>query len=381
MKSLFDFAEDFRDVSFEALGVTEADNAVFCRLSYLDFSGFAQKTLAYIAENFSYTDESRINRTNKNTVKTEDLLKLLGKTERYRNVILSEFRECDEENSLTAFSASVFRITKEISFIAYRGTDETILSFYEDAELSYSFPIAAQLASLSYTNYILKNHSGNFILGGHSKGGNLAMFSFMFSEDEHKNRIKLVYNNDGPGFPKELAPLLFTAENCEKITNISPEDSIVGRMLEACGKNIIIKSSAAGVSQHNLFTWITEDCRFERAENFSMLSDYIEDTLTKSLDNLSPDDLKKAAGAIYEIARNSGLNTLDDINKSNYGNILSSIYQTVKSEDNAGSEAGEIVKVLSKSLINSVDIEKRLPDIDFKRIKELIENSRKKEDV
>ncbi len=91
--------------------------------------------------------------------------------------------------------------------------------------------------------------------------------------------------------------------------------------------------------------------------------------------------MKKAAGAIYEIARNSGLNTLDDINKSNYGNILSSIYQTIKSEDNAGSEAGEIVKVLSKSLINSVDIEKRLPDIDFKRIKELIENSRKKEDV
>ena len=64
---------------------------------------------------------------------------------------------------------------------------------------------------------------------------------------------------------------------------------------------------------------------------------------------------------------------MDDINKNNYGNILLSIIQNVKSDDNASSEAGEIIKTLSKSLVNSVEIEKRLPDIDIGRIKELIE--------
>ncbi|MDE5670087.1 MAG: DUF2974 domain-containing protein, partial [Eubacterium sp.] len=182
-----------------------------------------------------------------------------------------------------------------------------------------------------------------------------------------------VYNNDGPGFPKDLAPVLFTKENCEKIINISPEDSIVGRMLETCGKSIIIKSSAAAVAQHNLFTWITKGYEFERAEDYSTLSDYVDDSLTASLDSLSPDDLKKTVNAIYTIAKNSGLSTLDDINKSNYGNILLSVIQTVKSDNNASSEAGEIIKALSKSLINSVEIEKRLPDIDFGRIKELID--------
>lgn len=381
MKNLFDFIVEFKNTSFDSLGITEADNAVFCRLAYLNFSGFENKTLKYISDYFPYTDESRLNKANKNIIKTEDLLKLLGKTERFENVVLTDFRECSEDNSTTAFSASVFRVSKAVSYVAYRGTDEKILSFYEDAELAYAFPITAQLASLSYINYLMKKYETDFIAGGHSKGGNLAMFSFIFTSDENKKRIQTVYNNDGPGFPKDLAPLLFTPENCKKIINISPEDAIVGRMLETCGKNIIVKSSAAAVSQHNLFTWILNGSKFERAENYSMLSNYVEDTLTNSLESLPPDDLKKTVNKIYEIAKKSGLNTLDDINKSNYSNIISSVIQTSGQETGAGNETKEILKVLTKNLINSVDIEKRLPEIDLKRIKEFIENRKKKEDA
>ncbi len=153
--------------------------------------------------------------------------------------------------------------------MAYRGTDDKILSFYEDAELAYDFPIAVQIAALEYTKELMKKNKGKYVLGGHSKGGNLA----------------------------------------------------------------IVKSSAAAVAQHNLFTWITKGYEFERADNFSTLSNYVEDSLTASLDTLSPEDLKKTVDAIYAIAKNSGLNTLDDINKNNYGNILLSIIQNVKSDD------------------------------------------------
>ncbi|MDE6722573.1 MAG: DUF2974 domain-containing protein, partial [Eubacterium sp.] len=353
---------------------TEIDNAVFCRLSYLNFDGFEGKTLKYIAKNFNFTDEENSTKVNKNILKTEDLLKLLGTTKRFKNVVISDFKECADENSPTAFSATAFKISDKLTYIAYRGTDEKLLSFYEDAELAYDFPIAVQTAALKYTKALMKKHSGQFVLGGHSKGGNLAMFSFMFLDKEDKERVTAVYNNDGPGFPKDLAPVLFTDENCQKIINISPEDSIVGRMLETCGQNIIVKSSAIAVAQHNLFTWITDGYEFERAENFSTLSNYVDDSLTESLNTLSPDGLKKTVNAIYSIAKNSGLTTLEDINKSNYGNILLSVLQTAKSDNNASSEAGEIIKTLSKSLINSVEIEKRLPDIDIGRIKELIDN-------
>ena len=376
MKTLFDYIEEFANASFKIFQLTEIDNAIFCRLSYLNFDGFEGKTLKYIAKNFNYTDEESLTKANKNVVKTEDLLKLLGTTKRYKNVVISNFKECADENSATAFSATAFKFSDKLYYIAYRGTDDKILSFYEDAELAYDFPIAVQLAALKYTKELMKKHKGKYVLGGHSKGGNLAMFSFMFLDKKLKDHVNLVYNNDGPGFPKDLSPVLFTEENCEKIVNISPEDSIVGRMLETCGKRIVVKSSAVAVAQHNLFTWIANGYEFERAESFSTLSNYVDDSLTASLDTLAPDDLKKTVNAIYSIAKNSGLNTLEDINKSNYGNILLSVLQTVKSDDNASSEAGEIIKTLSKSLINSVEIEKRLPDIDIGRIKDLIESKK-----
>ena len=370
---MFDYIEEFANASFEIFELTEVDNAIFCRLSYLNFDGFAGKTLEYIADHFNYTDEENLTKANKNILKTEDLLKQIGSSKRYKNVVITDFKECADENSTTAFSATVFKIIEKLNYIAYRGTDEKILSFYEDAELAYSFPIPVQLDALKYTKEMAAKHEGRFILGGHSKGGNLAMFSFMFLHGKNKERIDAVYNNDGPGFPKDLAPVLFTKENCEKIINISPEDSIVGRMLETCGKNIIIKSSAVAVAQHNLFTWIVNGYAFERSSGFSTLSNYVDDSLTESLNTLSPEDLKKTATAIYKIAKNSGLNTLDDINKSNYANILLSVLQTVKSDENASNEAGEIIKTLSKSLVNSVEFEKRLPEVDIRRLKELID--------
>ncbi|MDE6659459.1 MAG: DUF2974 domain-containing protein [Eubacterium sp.] len=378
MKTLFDYIEEFATASFSTFKLTEVDNVIFCRLSYLNFNGFEGKTLKYIAKHFNDTDEEASTRANKNIIKTEELLKLLGTTNRYKNVVISDFKECTDENCSTAFSATAFKFQDKSYYIAYRGTDEKLLSFYEDAELAYDFPIPVQLEALRYTKELVHKFKGKYILGGHSRGGNLAMFSFMFLDKKLKKRVQIVYNNDGPGFPKNLAPILFTEENCEKIINLFPKDSIVGRMLETCGKTVIIKSSAVAVGQHNLFTWITNGYEFERTENFSNLSNYVDDSLTASLDTLSPADLKKTVDAIYSIAKNSGLNTLEDINKSNYANILLSVLQTVKSEENASSEAGEIIKTLSKSLINSVDIEKRLPDVDIGRIKELIENRKAK---
>ncbi len=140
-------------------------------------------------------------------------------------------------------------------------------------------------------------------------------------------------------------------------------------MLETCGKRIVVKSSAAAVAQHNLFTWITKGYEFERADNFSTLSNYVEDSLTASLDTLSPEDLKKTVDAIYAIAKNSGLNTLDDINKTITGIYFYRLFKMLNRDDNASSEAGEIIKTLSKSLVNSVEIEKDFPILISEELK------------
>lgn len=377
LRTIFDYAKEYCDVDFNSKPLNEVDNVIFSRLSYLNFAGFEGKTLRETAESFPYTPAEKINIRNKVMARTEELLSILGETERFGKVLITDFEDIAGGNYETAFCAVTFKLTDEISYISYRGTDEQILSFYEDAELAYSFPVKAQLAALSYTNRIFDTQSGSFYLGGHSKGGNLALFAYIFTKYENKDRIITVYNNDGPGFPKDLVGVLFTPQNSEKIINLAPDGSIVGRMLEEGGSYTIIKSNAVSIAQHNVFTWVTDGDKFEKAEKFSILSEYMEDTLTQSLDTLSRDDLRKTVESIYKIAKRGGIKTLDDINTKNSVFILLAILEAAKSENNPSNEINGIVKTLGKSLVDSLDINKLLPELDLKTLKELIELRKK----
>lgn len=329
------------------------------------------------AAEFSYMKEEEINARTKTLAKTEELLKTLGGTVRYGNIGIEDYTDIAGGTYETAFSAVTFRISDGLRYIAYRGTDDQILGFYEDAELAYSFPIKAQIAALNYTNGIFDKYGGGFYLGGHSKGGNLALFSFVFTKYENKERVVTVYNNDGPGFPEEYAEELFTENNVKKIVNISPESSIVGRMLESKGEFIIVKSSSAGIAQHNVFTWLTNGNEFEKAEKFSPLSEYLEDTFTESLSELPPDVMKKTVQAIYSIAKSSGIDKLDDVNKASVLAVIANILERNKNEEGVSGEVNEILRTLAKSLIGSIDIFRYVPDPDLRSVYENVKEKLK----
>ncbi len=186
MANIFDYVNNFADKSFSDVCIGEADNIVFCRLAYLDLSKHTGKTLGEISESFTPSGSDK-----KVTADTEKLLKEIGKTKRFEYITLYNTREIISEDRATAFYAASFAIDKETFFISFRGTDDKILSFYEDAKLAYTFPIGSQTSTFGYVSSQMENHSGKFYLGGHSKGGNLAVFSFLFlSENEKKELSK-----------------------------------------------------------------------------------------------------------------------------------------------------------------------------------------------
>lgn len=358
MSDIFDYIEKYKNTSFLELNLTEVDNVIFSRLSYLELNDYEGKTLKEIAELYNFTDKDDNKIFAKTTIKTEELLEAVANTKRYENVSLINFKEIASVDYATAFYGCVFRLYDGKSFVSFRGTDDKIMSFYEDAELAYSFPIPSQVAALHYIRFITEKFDDNFYIGGHSKGGNLALFSYVFLDNELKNRIIKVYNDDGPGFPNELAKILITPDIAHKVFTIVPESSIVGRMLETGDDFIIIKSDAIGASQHNIFTWIVEDDKFVRAERFSLLSELMEDTLTESLGTVSSDDIKNAAQTIYKIAVKCGIESTDDINISNLKSILSTLMEISKTEKDGSSDISLMIKTLIKSLFNSMDIDK-----------------------
>lgn len=335
------------------MGLTEIDNVIFSRLAYLDFSEFTNKTIKETAKAYQLSEEDA-----KNIIKTKELLDAAAASKRFQNIIISNTKEIVSEDKGAAFYGVQFRISKNHSFIAFRGTDEKIMSLYEDAELAYTFPIPSQIAALNFVKLAIAESKDKLYIGGHSKGGNLALFSYIFLNDSQKERIIKVYNNDGPGFPKELIHLLIKPYIAEKIINLAPEDSIVGRMLETSGEYRVIKSVAVGAAQHNVFTWITNGVKFNTTKKFSLLSEYIEDTLTAGLNSASSEEMKKAAETVYRIAMNSDIKTTKDINPKNFKGIILALIQMADKENSASDEISAIIKILIKSLLDSIDIKK-----------------------
>lgn len=356
MANLFDYAEKFGDIKFNEIGLTEADNAIFCRLAYCDFSKHAGKTLSEISR---ITDISEENSESKNTPAylTKKLLLQNGKSKRFKDITVFKTSETVSEDLATAFYGVTFRIYDGLYYAAFRGTDEKIISFYEDAELAYKFPITSQTTALKYISESIENYGGRYYIGGHSKGGNLAIFAYLFLKDEEKEHIIRVYNNDGPGLPNEVAEIMFTPQANESVYNLLPEDSIVGRMLSPGGTNKIIKSEASGGAQHNIFTWILKGSEFEAAKRFSLLSEYMEDTLTESLETMNPEQLKSIVQKLFEIAKAAGIKTVDDISIKNYKGLITALTELYKLVNDDNSEIPDTVKVL---ISNSISIEKML---------------------
>lgn len=353
MRDLFNYIQDTANINFENMGLTEVDNVIFSRLAYLNLSAFTGKTIEYAAEHYQAREDDA-----KNIIRTKELLEALAKTKRFKFTFIEEVNEIMSEDAGSAFYAVKFKITKDHSYIAFRGTDERITSLYEDAELAYKFPIPSQIAALNFVKEAIRSNNDRLYIGGHSKGGNLALFSFIFLNETQRKKIVRTYNNDGPGFPKELVRLIVKPDIAAKITNLAPEDSIVGRMLETSGEYRVIKSVAVGVSQHNVFTWVVKGVEFETTKKFSLLSEYIEDTLTAGLNTASGDDMKKAAETIYRIAMNSNIKTTKDINPKNLKSVIPALIQIADRENNASDEMTAIIKILIKSLLDSIDIKK-----------------------
>ena len=87
-------------------------------------------------------------------------------------------------------------------FLAFRGTDNSLVGWKEDFKMTFQQTIPAQRLAQQYVRSVALEFPGDMILGGHSKGGNLAVFSAARSSPMIQSRIVKVYNNDGPGFTK-----------------------------------------------------------------------------------------------------------------------------------------------------------------------------------
>ena len=194
------------DIELDNKNINEIDALVLTQIAYLDFSdAFVNKECVPLHEAIKNVDGSQYDKeifsTNKNRY---NLAVLMAETPRFKNLMLSDYVNNIDKDSDLQFSAICFDIDNKLKFVSFRGTDGTLVGWKEDFQLSYTTPVPAQEESRKYLNNIAKGLKKKIIIAGHSKGGNLAVYSAMFAYKNTKKKISLIYSFDGPGFEENI---------------------------------------------------------------------------------------------------------------------------------------------------------------------------------
>ena len=121
-----------------------------------------------------------------------------------------------------------------------------------------------------YLKEVLRELDGDFILTGHSKGGNLAAYAASQVNPLLQERIKKIYSYDAPGLNKVIIESDGYKAIANKIQHYIPQGSIVGMMLEIPKQMAIVKSTAlGGLAQHDTFSWQIEGDSFVLLDSLS----------------------------------------------------------------------------------------------------------------
>lgn len=327
MAKITDYIEWRGDLDFNQSPLNPVDNLIFSELSYMKFSGVLEgksgMTLSEIAEKHfeNNTDEDL------GVLLTGDykrMLEMMAASKRYGSLIIRESVDIYDETEGIQFASTLIELDRKTVFIAFRGTDDTLLGWKEDFQLSFMDTVPAQKNALDYANDVISRYRYKKVfIGGHSKGGNLAVYSAVHLNKNLKNRIVNVFNNDGPGFKKSLLSTPEYKSIAECIITLVPQSSVVGMLLEHEESYRVVKSNQRGILQHDGFSWeiLGPDFIYLSGVDDDCLT--IDRTMKDILNTLSEEQRKNYTNAFFEIISVNENRTLTDLKKDGLKTLFS----------------------------------------------------------
>lgn len=333
MANIIDYLKWRGDITFEQVKLNEVDNLILSQLAFVDFTGIVPSdpavpavTLKQAAMQFFFENDVKKN-TRPGLIispQTYKMFRMMAECKRFADVQLSAFvNEIDLEKE-KQFSALTIRLKEKMSYISIRGTDDTIVGWKEDFNLSFLDEIPSQKRVVEYVNSVIAVQPGNFYIGGHSKGGHLALYATVKCAQEHKNRIVASFSNDGPGFSKAFTELPEYQASESKFHVYMPQNSVVGMFFENKGKRRVVKSKQVGVFQHDGMSWEVMGSNFVRVKK--MGQDAINTVLlNERIHALPPEARKHFVDVLFGMLESTGVKTLSELNAKSLRNLITMI--------------------------------------------------------
>lgn len=325
MATVLDYFDWRGDIPFSCDPFGDVDNVALSELVYIDFAGVVPEkpgneiplpeALSILFGRWEGRDLSLGAFISPSVF---ELTKKMAVSPRFGRTKLTAFRnicrEEEEECGQLQWSAVTALFEDETLFIAFRGTDDTLISWKEDLHMAILEEIPSQRGAVGYVDEILDAYPGYKVrIGGHSKGGNLAVYAAAKCKPEHRERIVAVYDNDGPGFSEGFLADAGYREIRDRVRDILPEESFVGLLLCHDLPQIVVKSKNKSLFQHDLFSWEVERNSFVRAPALSETALAAERTVKNWLAEMTQEETRDFVNALYKILTYGNARTLSDL--------------------------------------------------------------------
>ncbi len=316
MANILDYLYWRGDLGFETLKFNEVDSLVLCALSYLPLDNI-------VASDF-YAPSVTIAKAAGQLLAKKDgahgldasqrrLLELLAQSRRFGVLYLSGFVNQVDAAAEKQFCATTILLDSDEAYVAFRGTDNTLVGWKEDFNMAYITPVPAQAEAVRYLERACLETGSALYTGGHSKGGNLAVYAATYCKKSVQDRILAVYNNDGPGF---LTPVLLSEPYKRvrsRVNTYVPQSSVVGMLLDHEEDYDVVHSTQTGLMQHDLYSWETTPDSFVLLDSVDESSKKIDRTLKSWIAGLSLKEREIFVDVLFQILSATGAKTLSEL--------------------------------------------------------------------
>ena len=335
MGNIMDYISWRGDLSFEQSQFNEVDNLILACFSYVNLDGISAVTkqkgigLKKLTKEFMKLHTMKELEADKSFIRLAPFMMMeMAKSVRFGKCVVRNYVNDIVTEAEQQFAAMEIVLEDGTSYVSFRGTDDTIIGWKEDFNLSTGV-VPAQKRAIEYLQKISEHTDGMLRVGGHSKGGNLAIYGSVMCKSAHE-KILEIYSNDGPGFSREFQELPETKEMMPKIIRIIPEYSIIGTLLEHEKEPVIVASSSKGLLQHDAFSWEVQGPALVRRDSLNKTALRFIEILHKWIDGMDMEQKRLLIEDLFATLQASGYENLSEVQSGGLKSLAAMVKRAEK---------------------------------------------------
>ena len=372
-KNLFGYLSRAFD-TFDERGLSDVDSLVLSCLSYFRYQGDAVRS----PEGAPLRDLFRAEWLEAMTHGLWDpeglarLLALVAASPRFRDLRVSDYVDDFDEAVEKQFSACVLRLPGGGAYLSFRGTDNTLVGWKEDFNMAFETGVPSQYAAMAYLGRVASSIEGPLYLGGHSKGGNLAVCAAARCPAAIAARVVRVFSHDGPGFTEEALADELWKERSGLVSKTVPRSSVIGMLFERQEDYAVVDSSTAGLTQHDPFSWVVEGEDFVRQEGLGRGASFVDKGLNEWIASMTRAEREGFVETLFSVLNAAGEDTFSDLSGNWQASVPAMLKRLGELEPEQRGHITRALVLLAQAFMPDIELP-QLPGFELPQFPDLAE--------